>query len=153
MTRNAHHTSVAATLAVGAQLSRRGYDVAFTIGNTPRIDLLCTAPDGTPFKVQVKGISNQAGFWVQQTFFTAPRQDDFFLIVVWVPKPADDSASSFFVLSHEDAIKQSSEMPRSRRDGRPIEKHDNGLNFGSITPYENERGKLPRLRQSAKVTE
>ena len=145
MTRNPHHTSVAATLAVGAELSRRGYDVAFTIGNSPRIDLLCAVPDGKPFKVQVKGISNQAAFWVQQTFFTAPLQDDLFLIVVWVPKPEDDSASRCFVLSHKDAIKESSRMPRATRDGRRIAKHDNGLNWGSITPYEGEWGKVPSL--------
>ena len=145
MIRNNHHTSVAATLAVGAELSRRGYDVAFTVGNTPRIDLLCSVPDGKPFKVQVKGISNRAGFYIQQSFFTASLQNDLFLIVVWVPKPEDNSVSRFFVLSHKDAIKESSKMPRSRRDGRRIEKHDAGLNWGSITPYQDKWERLPSL--------
>lgn len=145
MTRKTHHTSLAATLAVGAELSRRGFDVAFTIGNTPRIDLLCDVPDGKPFKVQVKGISNPAGFWVQKTFFEAPLQKNLFLIIVLVPKPEDKSALRFFVLSHQDAKTESLKLPKFRRDGRRIEKHDNGLYWRSITPYEDKWDKLPEV--------
>jgi hypothetical protein len=45
---------MAGTFAVAAELSRRGYDVALTLGNTPSIDVLCASPTGRPFKVQVK---------------------------------------------------------------------------------------------------
>ena len=146
MARKTHHTSLAATFAVGAELSRRGYDVAFTIGNTVRIDLICGVPDGEEFKVQVKGISNPAGFYVQKSFFEAPPQDTLFLIVVLVPKPGDNSAMRFFILSHKEAIIESDKMPKSTRDGRPIGQHDDGLYWGSITPYENNWNKLPSLR-------
>lgn len=54
MKRATQHTSSAAVWATGAELSRRGYDVTFTLGNTARIDMLCAVPDGEPFKIQIK---------------------------------------------------------------------------------------------------
>ncbi len=128
-------TSNAALFAVGSELSRRGYVVAFSIGNVARIDLLCTAPDGRTFKVQVKGISNKAGFYVQESFFTAKPQSDLFLVVVYVPKKDDESPCQFFILSHEDAIRENKKMKGP----------DYGLNWGSVTSYENKWGILPAI--------
>jgi len=102
-------------------MSCRGYDVAFTIGNTPRIDLLCAVPDGKPFKIQVKGISNPNGFWVQKAFFDAHLQPDLFLIIVLVPPLGDAFPLRFFVLSHSDAKDEASKMPKYKRNGRPYE--------------------------------
>jgi len=144
MKRATYYTSLTATLAVGAELSRRGYDVGFTIGNTPRIDLLSAVPDGQSFKIQVKGISNPMGFWVQKAFFHARLQPDLFLIIVLVPS-RDDSRLRFFVLSHADAKHEFSKMPKYKRDGRPYE-NGSGLYWKSITPYENAWAKLPNLR-------
>lgn len=143
MARASTHTSLAAALATGAELSRRGYDVAFTLGNTPRIDLLCAVPDGRAFKVQVKGISNPSGFRVQQAYFEATPQADLFLVVVLVPAIGDESCFRFFVLSHKEAIDESSKMPKVKADGRKYEK-GSGLNGGSVTPYENAWKKLPQ---------
>jgi hypothetical protein len=128
-------TSHAALFGVASELSRRGYVVAFTIGNTPRIDLLCTVPDGKTFKVQVKGIANKAGFYVQEKFFTAKSQADLYLVIVYIPKIGDDSHCEFFVLSHKDAIEENRKMPGL----------DYGLNWGSITPYRNDWGKFPSI--------
>jgi hypothetical protein len=149
MKRKTHYTSLAATLGVGAELSRRGYDVAFTIGNTPRIDLLCDVPDGVPFKIQVKGISTKNAFWVQKTFFDAVRQDDLFLIVVLVPYDVE-SAFRFFILSHHDAQQAFSKMPTEKKDGRPYE-GGSGLTWGVIQPYENAWNKLPDVRTTFNV--
>jgi len=156
MKRTNNQTALAATLAVGAELSCRAYNVAFTIGNTPRIDLLCDVPDGESFKVQVKGISNPAGFWVQRTFFKADPQENLFLVVVLVPKSEGHSKSEgncgfrFFVLSHKEAISESlkvtealNSLPGTDGQGRHIEEHSRGLNWGSITPYEGHWETLP----------
>jgi hypothetical protein len=137
--RTNHHTSTAAAFAVGAELSRRGYDVAFTLGNSPRIDLLATVPDGQSFKVQVKGISGSWSFFVQETFFRARLQSDLFLIVVYVARdPLEDGCAGFryFIMSHAEAKKEGKKM------AVPYER---GLNWGSITRYENEWHKLPRV--------
>jgi hypothetical protein len=137
--RSNYHTSLAATLAVGAELSRRGYDVAFTLGNTPRIDLLASVPDGRPFKVQVKGISKPWGFFLQESFFRAKLQRNLYLVVVVVarhPLQAKSTAFRFFVLSHGDAKREGENMRVP---------YESGLNWGSIKNYENKWGKLPPL--------
>jgi hypothetical protein len=145
-TRATTHTSLAAAFATGAELSRRGYDVSFTIGNTPRVDLLCAVPDGEPFKVQVKGISNRNGFYVQQSFFDAAVQKDLFLVIVLVPPIGDLSPFEFFVLSHDDAIAESGKMPKFKRDGRPYE-NGSGLNWGSIKPHKDKWDRFPKIRR------
>lgn len=132
---------MAAALAVGAELSRRGYDVAFTLGNSPRIDLLATVPDGRPFKVQVKGISKPWGLYVQETFFAAPLQQDLFLVIVIVARePVQDGCMGFrfFVLSHAEAKLEGGKMTI------PFKR---GLNWGSIKNYENAWRKLPQITQ------
>ena len=65
---------MAGIFAVASELSRRGYYVGLTIGNTPRIDLICAVPDGHKFTIQVKGISRKAPFWVQKHFLMIQRR-------------------------------------------------------------------------------
>jgi hypothetical protein len=142
--RSNYRTSLAALLAVGAELSRRGYDVAFTLGNTPRIDLLASVPDGRPFKVQVKGISKPWGFFLQKSFLRAKLQRNLYLVVVIVarqPLQNKSTAFRFFVLSHGDAKKEGKNMRTP---------YESGLNWGSIKNYENEWGKFPPLPQAMK---
>jgi hypothetical protein len=146
MKRATQQTSSAAVLAVGAELSRRGYDVAFTLGNTRKVDLLCSVPDGSPFKTQVKGISNPNGFYIDKSFFEGAVQEDLFLVVVLVPKD-DASPFRFFVLSHEEAKKEFGRMPTHKRDGRPYE-HGSGLNWGPVSSYENTWGKFPPVNKA-----
>ena len=145
MKRAIQHTSSAAVLATGAELSRRGYDVTFTLGNTRRVDMLCSVPDGQSFKVQVKGISTANAIYIDKSFFDGPIQQDLFLVVVLVPPLGDDSLPRFFVLSHSDAKNQFSKQRTFKRDGSPY-KIAGGLNFGSIKPYENAWGKFPLVQ-------
>ena len=60
-----YRVSMAATFAVASELSRRGYNVGLTVGNTPKVDLICSMPDGKAFKVQVKGLSGEHGVYIQ----------------------------------------------------------------------------------------
>ena len=115
-------------LAIGAELSRRGYDVTWTLGNTPKVDMLCSVPNGLPFKIQVKGISNENGFYIDKSFFDEPEQKYLFLVVVLVPRE-DASPFRFFVLSHRDAMNEFAKMPTHKRDGRKYE-NGAGLNWG-----------------------
>jgi hypothetical protein len=145
MKRAIQHTSSAAVLATGAELSRRGYDVTFTLGNTRRVDMLCSVPDGQSFKVQVKGISTANAIYIDKSFFDGSIQPDLFLVVVLVPPLGNDSLLRFFVLSHSDAKNQFSKQRTFKGDGGPY-KIDGGLNFGSIKPYENAWNKFPLVQ-------
>ena len=146
MKRATQHTSSAAVLATGAELSRRGYDVTFTLGNTRRVDMLCAIPDGKSFKVQVKGISNANGFYIDKSFFAGSTQRDLFLVVVLVPPIGDGAQIRFFVLSHANARTEFSKMPKSKKDGRPYV-NGSGLNWGSVKSYESRWDKFPAIRE------
>ncbi len=136
MKRATQHTSSAAVLATGAELSRRGYDVTFTLGNTRRVDMFCSVPDGQSFKIQVKGITNAAAFYIDKSFFEGETQTDLFLVVVLVPlKDKDRDPFRFFILSHGDAQNEFSEIPNIKRDGSPY-LNGWGLTWGAIKPYE-----------------
>lgn len=145
MKRAIQHTSSAAVLAIGAELSRRGYDVTFTLGNTPHIDMMCAVPAGEQFKIQVKGISSANGFYIDKSFFDEPIQPNLFLVVVLVPPIEEESAFRFFVLSHDEAVKEFAKMRPTKLDGRPYE-NGNGLNWGSIKPYEKAWKTFPSIR-------
>ena len=134
ITRATQHTASAAALATGAELSRRGYDVTFTLGNTRRVDLFCSVPDGKLFKVQVKGISNANAFYLNKSFFDVPARAGPFLVVVLVPKKGKErDPFRFFILTYAEAKKEFFKY----RD--PI-----GFLWGAITPYENNWSAFPR---------
>ena len=122
--------------------------MTFTLGNTPKIDMLCSVPDGTPFKIQVKGISGANGFYIDKSFFDGRAQRELFLVVVLVPLPNDDAPMRFFILSHRDAKSEFSKMPKHKRDGRPYLR-GSGLNWGSVKPYENAWNTFPKIHQAS----
>jgi hypothetical protein len=141
--RSIQQTASAAVLAVGAELSRRGYDVAFTMGNTRRVDALCSVPDGKAFKVQVKGISNRSGFYIDESFFN--RNDpDLFLVVVFVPKIGDESPMQFCVLSYAEANAEFAKRPKDKKDGKRYE-GGSGLVWGSVKNYSGAWSTFPPL--------
>jgi hypothetical protein len=140
--RTIQQTSSAAVFAIGAELSRRGYDITFTLGNTRKVDMMCSIPDGKTFKIQVKGISDEWAFYIDKPFFDGATQKDLYLVVVLVPKEArNDLPFRFFILSHEEAQNQ---FKRNlyKKDGTLITKNF-GLPFSSIKPYENKWETFP----------
>ena len=59
-----YQTQWAAQFYAAAELTRRGYQVAFTLGNAPRTDLLVSTPnDDLQFKIDVKGQSTRTFGW------------------------------------------------------------------------------------------
>lgn len=131
-------------LATGAELSRRGYDVTFTLGNTRKVDMLCAVPDGRTFKVQVKGLSNRNGFYIDKSFFDGTTQRDLYLAVVYVPPVGADGPMEFHILSHAQAQREFAKMPTHKKDGRPYP-NGSGLNWGSVLPYKDAWGAFPSL--------
>jgi hypothetical protein len=107
--------------------------------------MLCSVPDGSPFKIQVKGISNSAGFYIDKSFFEGAAQKDLFLVVVLVPKDLGRPLR-FFVLSHAQAKEEFDKMPTHKKNGTPITSGF-GLNWGSVTPYEDKWHTFPAVNK------
>jgi hypothetical protein len=121
----------------------KGYDVTFTMGNTPRIDLLCPVPDGREFKVQVKGISTENASYVQKRFFEDPTQQYLYLVVVLVPHN-DKQPLMFFILTHKEAQEEFKKMPKKKKGGRIYPDAEAGLNWGSVAGYEHKWASFPQ---------
>ena len=105
--------------------------------------MLCSVPDGSTFKIQVKGISNQNALYIDKSFFDAPGQENLFLVVVLVPKDVA-LPFRFFVLSHAQAKTESAKLPTRKRDGQPFVV-EGGLNWGSFKSYENAWATFPPI--------
>jgi hypothetical protein len=94
-------TQWAAQFLVAAELARRGYTVAFTMGNnTPVADLTVGSPHSEKlFWVDVKGLSTKAAWIVQPK---SPR-DQLFYVLVHLAPPNRPREDEFFVLTQDEA--------------------------------------------------
>ncbi len=134
--RKSHYTEWAALFATGAELTRRGYDVALTLGRTPKVDLLCSVPDREQFKVQVKGMSNHAGPWIQKHFFDDEEDWGLFFIIVNVPFE-DNELFEFFIMTHGDIKSVWGKRKRPTKEGFE------GFTYAEIKGYKDKWGSLP----------
>jgi hypothetical protein len=96
--RSVHQTQWTAQFAVASELSKRGYQVALTLGNHPTVDLMVVSPSGKHFLVDVKGQYSR-NFWPVKR---APKRDDLFYVLAYVP---DSAANQFFVMTQEQVEK------------------------------------------------
>ena len=143
MRARSHYVGWSAAFATAAELAKRNYDVAFTLGNTPKVDLLCGVPDGVDFKVQVKGLSYPNAFFVQKHFFEPETQDNLFLVVVLVPRRDENAPFRFFILTHAEAKEAFASMRKVRKDGKPFKEGCEGLTWGVVKVHEARWDKLP----------
>ncbi|SEW35752.1 hypothetical protein SAMN05428988_4385 [Chitinophaga sp. YR573] len=105
-----NQTGIACEYYVAAELSRLGYDVTVTFGNTKSIDLLVHKDDNV-YAVQVKGIQQTKSIcWnLNKTKFRGKN-----LILVLVNLHVDDvnAKPEFFVLRQSDALEQFINTPK-----------------------------------------
>jgi hypothetical protein len=155
MARKRQYTAWAAALATAAELSRRSYDVTITFGNTPKVDLLCSVPDGKQFKVQVKGISSRNALFIQKDFLEGTLEPNLFLVIVLLE---DNKPFQFFIMTHAEAqdawratAYDSTGSPvlvkRGQRKGLPTKEGCEGLLWGSFKNHENRWDKFPKNMQ------
>lgn len=143
MTRSRHHTAWAGALAVAAELSRREYDAAITLGNTPAIDLVCSSPGGRQFAVQVKSLASANFVLIRRsTLEDVSPSPTLFFVVVLVPSDLD-RPFAFHILTHAEACREYGQQPKARRDGRPYKPGMEGLSWRHVTPYKDAWHKLP----------
>jgi hypothetical protein len=88
----AHHTQWAAQFAVASELCKRDYQVALTMGNHPKADLMAISPKGVAFTVDVKGLRSKNTWLVRRK----PKTDKLFYVLACVPK---GQPNQFFVMS------------------------------------------------------
>lgn len=94
--RSVHRTQWAAQFAVASELCKRGFEVAFTMGNHPSVDLMVTSPSQIAFGIDVKGLY-KPNFWA-----VTPKaaRASLFYVLAFVP---DDAPNRFFILSQDQA--------------------------------------------------
>lgn len=117
---SAHQTQWAAQFAVASELCKRDYQVALTMGNHPRVDLMVISPSGTKFAVDVKGLYKKNWWLITEK---EPLQNLFY-VLAFVPVNAPNH---FFILKQEqvnETIPRIVEQGRQERlrKGRSIEK-------------------------------
>lgn len=141
MARSKHHTGMAGTFAVAAELSRRGYDVALTLGNTPTIDLFCALPSGRPFKVQVKSAAAANFVPIGKAWLEASPDESLYLFVVLVSAPG--TPFRFFILPHPDATALYGTILKTKSSGEPYAPGWEGFGWPMTQPHENAWERLP----------
>ncbi|HEU5018198.1 MAG TPA: hypothetical protein VFT69_09525, partial [Pseudolabrys sp.] len=100
------------------------YQVALTMGNHPRVDLMVISPNGTKFAVDVKGLYKRNWWLITEKELL----QNLFYILAFVPVNAPNQ---FFILKQEqvnEAIPQFVEQARQERlrRGRSVEKVELG---------------------------
>ena len=142
MNRSRHHTGWAGALAVAAELSRRGYDAAITLGNTPALDLICASPSGKSFTVQVKSLSAWNWILVQRTLLEESPKDNVFFAVVLVPSDLEKQFE-FYILTHTEACDSYRQQRKVKKDGTAYKPGMEGLAVGDVKPHNGKWDKLP----------
>jgi hypothetical protein len=145
-TRSKHHTAWAGVLATAAELSRRHYDVTITLGNTPTTDLLAAAADGSKFRVEVKSTSTANFILIRKSVLEEKERPDLFFVIVLVPRK-DAEPCRFFVMSHADVRAAWKQTNKITKTGKTYKPGFEGLNWGTVTPYEQCWEKLPGAQQ------
>jgi hypothetical protein len=141
--RSKHQTQWAAQFAVASELCKRGYQVALTLGNHPKIDLMAISPkDKKQFLIDVKGLYKE-NFWGARE---QPSQEDLYYVFAFVP---DNEANSYFVMTQAQVnpeIKRVIEAARKRAlaKGKP-DKADRfpGVSWKFVQPYKDKWDVLP----------
>lgn len=139
MARKNHGSKWTAEFLVAAELSRRGYTVAFTQGSyTPGYDLVVVAPTGEAFTIDVKGMAAR-GAWLLKD--KAPRTGLFYVLALVPPGGIGRKPDQFFILTQEEARA----CNKRYREEHPNQKDHgiSGFNWRDAVPHENAWHKLP----------
>jgi hypothetical protein len=135
--RSAHRTQWAAQFAVASELCKRGYEVAFTMGNAaPIADLMVVSPTSKKnFLIDVKGLY-KPNPWVIKTKAT---RDSLYYVLAFVP---DDTNNRFFILCQEQVNNYiRTELARL---GRPDDYPMTGILWKQAEAHENKWDVLPQ---------
>jgi hypothetical protein len=140
--RSVHRTQWAAQFAVASELCKRGYEVAFTMGNHPSKDLLAVSPKGISFSIDVKGLY-RPNWWIVTP---KPPHLDLYYVFAYVP---DQAPNRFFIFTQEEVnaeITAALEADRVKAEQRGrVSKFDQfpSVGWAAAEKHENAWGVLP----------
>ncbi|MHC4716931.1 MAG: hypothetical protein ACYS5V_08180 [Planctomycetota bacterium] len=134
--RSGYQTQWASQFFVAAELCRRGYMVALTLGNAPRTDLMATSPSGRCFRVEVKGQATKS-FWLIRRH---PVDEDHFYVLVFIPKAGPPD---FFVLTCEELQALREEYAVRKRSEGAYRDELGGFNWTTPREHRDRWDKLP----------
>jgi len=106
-----NQTGIAAEFCVAGELSRKGFNVSITFGNTKSIDLLIEKNDATT-AIQVKGIQRTKSICWNFDKTKVKNGIIYILVNLHVDKP--DSTPEYFVLTSEEALTLFKDTPKEK---------------------------------------
>ena len=137
-----HQTQWAAQFAVASELCKHGYEVALTMGNHPKVDLMVISPSGNRFSVDVKGLYKR-NWW---TVSPSVSGKELYYVFAFVPP---GRPNEFFIFSEDEvnaAIAAESSAARLRAEAKGlVSKFDQfpGVSWSAAAAHEGEWRKLP----------
>lgn len=143
VSRSRHHTGWAGALGVASELSRRGYDAAITLGNTPSLDLICSSPGQTRFTVQVKTVTSKTWVRIRKTMLELDPQPDLFFAIVFIP---EDSAMplEYYILTNHEVYETYRRQRKTKLDGQPYRPGFEGIGWRDVKSHAARWDKLPK---------
>ena len=143
-------TQWAGQFAVACELVRRGYTVAFTMGNTPVIDLMVRTPNYEQFWIDVKALTaptNNA--WPVRVKPSQPSLYYVFVLLAPLVQPGCQCGRDrFFVVRQSDVNSSIKSYQKSHRNDTKMP----GVGLKAIRKFEDAWGTLPYSRHHAKNT-
>jgi hypothetical protein len=122
--RSAHRTQWAAQFAVASELCKQGYEVAFTMGNHPSVDLMVNSPKREAFSIDVKGLYKK-NYWAVRA---KEVRHNLFYVFAFVP---NKDRNRFFVLTQAEVNAEiEADLARARK--RAAEKGKSGEKVGNF---------------------
>lgn len=108
-------TGIAAEYYVAAELSRLGYDVTVTFGNTKSIDLLVHKNEEV-FVVQVKGIQQTKSICWNLNKTKIANKPKIIFVLVNLHTNDEKAKPEFFILTQPEAMELFKDTPKAGRD-------------------------------------
>jgi len=129
-----HQTQWSGQFGVAHEMTRRGYLVAFTMGNAPTVDLLCKSPNEQDFSVQVKSLRSKTYFIYQESLL-APNPN-LYIVFVLVPEAPLEPAE-YFVLNNAQFLSIDKEEKARLKEaekvrGKPYAAFSPGINYTTL---------------------
>jgi hypothetical protein len=129
-----HQTQWSGQFGVAHEMARRGYLVAFTMGNAPTVDLICISPNKQEFSVQVKSLRSKTYFIYQESLLSP--EPNLYIVFVLVPE-APLKPAEYFVLNNTQflsIVKEENERLKEAEKvrGKPYAAFSPGINYTTL---------------------
>lgn len=131
---NRHHTQWAGQFGVAHELVRRGYLVAFTLGNALGTDLLCQSPEEKSFSLEVKTLSSRT-YYLCQDHLQEPNESRHF-VFVFLPS-STEKRPEYYVFNNQqflEVVEEQKELTKASeaKRGKPYADFSFGIAYKTI---------------------